>query len=100
MSQTDWVVDGEKKTEVSIEGAMTSAVMSTFRADKTTFMSSGREDVDVKMLGRGRPFVLEISNPRKSKHTTQDMTDLQKVRLLVARRLKCIIFALNNVIIA
>lgn len=26
---------------------------------------AGREDMDVKMLGRGRPFVLQIINPRK-----------------------------------
>ena len=27
------------------------------------FIASGREDVDVQMLGRGRPFALEIGNP-------------------------------------
>lgn len=27
------------------------------------FIASGREDVDVQMLGRGRPFALEIRNP-------------------------------------
>ena len=27
-------------------------------------MASGREDVDVRMLGRGRPFVVEVVNPR------------------------------------
>lgn len=27
------------------------------------FIASGREDVDVQMLGRGRPFALEIKNP-------------------------------------
>lgn len=24
----------------------------------------GREDIDVRMLGQGRPFILEIYNPR------------------------------------
>jgi len=32
------------------------------RASK--FHSTGREDVDARMLGDGRPFVLEIANPR------------------------------------
>ena len=29
------------------------------------FHGSGREDVDVLMLGDGRPFVLEVINPKK-----------------------------------
>ncbi|MGC9517147.1 MAG: tRNA pseudouridine(54/55) synthase Pus10 [Methanomicrobiales archaeon] len=29
------------------------------------FHGAGREDIDVKMLGRGRPFVLEIKEPKK-----------------------------------
>jgi tRNA pseudouridine synthase 10 len=27
---------------------------------------SGREDIDVRMLGRGRPFVMEFTNPKKA----------------------------------
>lgn len=34
--------------------------------DKIIFSSSGREDVDVRCLGRGRPFVLELTNTYKS----------------------------------
>jgi len=34
--------------------------------DKIIFSSSGREDVDVRCLGKGRPFVLEIPDARKS----------------------------------
>jgi tRNA U54 and U55 pseudouridine synthase Pus10 len=30
------------------------------------FHAGGREDVDVRMLRGGRPFVLEFVNPRKS----------------------------------
>jgi len=32
---------------------------------KTSFHASGREDVDARMLGKGRPFVMEISQPKK-----------------------------------
>jgi tRNA pseudouridine synthase 10 len=32
---------------------------------KSSFHASGREDIDVRMLGRGRPFVIEISQPQK-----------------------------------
>lgn len=30
---------------------------------ETKFMASGREDIDVRMLGRGRPFLVELVNP-------------------------------------
>ncbi|AEC52554.1 hypothetical protein PNA2_1639 [Pyrococcus sp. NA2] len=32
---------------------------------KCVFKGAGREDVDVRMLGRGRPFVVEIKSPRR-----------------------------------
>lgn len=28
--------------------------------------ASGREDIDVRMLGTGRPFVFEVINPRRA----------------------------------
>lgn len=35
-----------------------------FRADESKFVGSGREDLDVRMLGEGRPFFLEFINSR------------------------------------
>ena len=35
-----------------------------FGTRKNKFHGSGREDVDVRMLGNGRPFVLELVNPK------------------------------------
>ncbi|KAI6172120.1 DNA topoisomerase [Aphelenchoides besseyi] len=41
-------------------------IMQTFcEASDTRFVASGREDVDVKMLGSGRPFAVQIINARK-----------------------------------
>ena len=37
-----------------------------FQAEEVYLHGSGREDVDVRMLGHGRPFILEFINPRKS----------------------------------
>jgi tRNA pseudouridine synthase 10 len=34
-----------------------------FQGDKIVFMSGGREDYDVRMLGNGRPFLCRIENP-------------------------------------
>jgi tRNA pseudouridine synthase 10 len=35
-----------------------------FGTRKNKFHGAGREDVDVRMLGRGRPFVLELQDPK------------------------------------
>jgi len=35
------------------------------RAEDEAFHGAGREDIDVKMLGTGRPFVIELKNPLK-----------------------------------
>ncbi|WP_461866970.1 tRNA pseudouridine(54/55) synthase Pus10 [Thermococcus sp.] len=32
---------------------------------KCIFHGAGREDIDVRMLGNGRPFILEIKNPKR-----------------------------------
>jgi tRNA pseudouridine synthase 10 len=36
-----------------------------FGTRKNKFHGSGREDVNVRMLGRGRPFVMEFQNPKE-----------------------------------
>jgi tRNA pseudouridine synthase 10 len=33
--------------------------------EKTAFHASGREDIDARMLGNGRPFVVEVSKPKR-----------------------------------
>ena len=63
LPQTPWVVDGVKKAETSVEELICPKILAAFRASSARFSSSGREDVDVKMLGQGRPFLLELVNP-------------------------------------
>ncbi len=40
------------------------AIEATDAAD-TTFHGAGREDIDARMLGDGRPFILEVNEPKK-----------------------------------
>lgn len=49
-----------------------------FCADAHNFASSGREDVDVRMLGNGRPFVLELINPKFSSLSESSLKELEK----------------------
>lgn len=42
------------------------------------FCSSGREDVDVRMLGDGRPFMFEITNPRKTFFSPEELLAIEQ----------------------
>jgi tRNA pseudouridine synthase 10 len=42
------------------------------------FLASGREDVDVRTLGRGRPFAVELPNPHRTILKTAELANLQK----------------------
>jgi len=43
-------------------------------ASHYSFSSGGREDIDVRMLGNGRPFVVELHNPRKAISGIKDIS--------------------------
>jgi tRNA pseudouridine synthase 10 len=44
------------------------------------FHGAGREDVDVLMLGKGRPFVVELVQPLKRNLEINNLIDLNKLR--------------------
>jgi len=49
----------------SVEELSSKPLLETTQGEKTSFHASGREDIDARMLGAGRPFVIEISKPKK-----------------------------------
>ncbi|OKY79207.1 MAG: tRNA U54 and U55 pseudouridine synthase Pus10 [Candidatus Methanohalarchaeum thermophilum] len=49
----------------SVEEIISKPILKTTKGKKSVFHGSGREDVDVRMLGNGRPFVIEIKEPKK-----------------------------------
>lgn len=51
--------------ELSIEDFLDRAIRPKFRSRDRKFHVMGREDIDVLMLGKGRPFVFEIYHPEK-----------------------------------
>ncbi|KAJ3023591.1 UNVERIFIED_CONTAM: putative tRNA pseudouridine synthase Pus10 [Siphonaria sp. JEL0065] len=56
--------NGTRLAPESVEELIAVHIDKFFRSDTHRFSSSGREDVDVLMLGTGRPFYIEIVNPR------------------------------------
>ena len=49
----------------SVEELTTKTLLEAAEGQKTLFHASGREDIDARMLGTGRPFVIEVSEPKK-----------------------------------
>ncbi len=49
----------------SVEEIISEPFLKAAEGTKTFFHASGREDIDARMLGKGRPFVIEISQPKK-----------------------------------
>jgi len=49
----------------SVEELVSKPLLDAAKGEKTAFHASGREDIDARMLGSGRPFVIEISKPKK-----------------------------------
>ncbi|MEM2567236.1 MAG: tRNA pseudouridine(54/55) synthase Pus10 [Candidatus Bathyarchaeia archaeon] len=54
-----------KRYSESVEELVSEPILAATGGTKTAFHASGREDVDARMLGKGRPFVIEIAQPRK-----------------------------------
>ena len=77
LPQTPWVIDGVRKGESSVQELICTRVAELVTTDEMRFSSSGREDVDVRMLGSGRPFLLELVNPRKPSLTAEELTHLR-----------------------
>ncbi|MCK9151019.1 tRNA pseudouridine(54/55) synthase Pus10 [Methanobacterium alcaliphilum] len=59
----------------SVEELISAPVLEMSHSRDSKFHGAGREDIDVKMLGTGRPFVLEIKEPRRR---NLDLDTLQK----------------------
>ena len=64
LPQTAWLIDGQRKAASSVQELIEGPLLRAFRASRAKFSSAGREDVDVRMLGDGRPFVLELLDSR------------------------------------
>jgi len=65
--QAPWI-DSETGVTIgegSVQTSLDAVVSRAFRADGSKLNAAGREDIDVRMLGGGRPFILEVHNPRR-----------------------------------
>lgn len=54
-----------KQYQESVEELIAKPFMDQTGARREAFHGEGREDIDARMLGKGRPFVFEVKDPRK-----------------------------------
>ncbi|KAI9326714.1 hypothetical protein BDR26DRAFT_843438 [Obelidium mucronatum] len=78
ISNSRMEVNGIRLAPESVQELIGAHVDAFFHSDTHRFSSSGREDVDVLMLGTGRPFFFEVVNPRILDATKQEIIELEK----------------------
>ena len=59
----------------SVEELISNIVLKETNGYEAKFHGAGREDIDVRMLGEGRPFVLEIKEPKFRKLNLYSITN-------------------------
>jgi tRNA pseudouridine synthase 10 len=59
----------------SVEELIAAPIVGALEADGGVLHGSGREDIDARMIGTGRPFILEIVSPRRR---TLDLPALER----------------------
>ena len=75
----------------SVEEIIANPTLEKTLGEKASFHAAGREDIDARMLGRGRPFVIEVKRPKRRFIDLQDLTQtinkqaMDKVKVLNLR---------------
>ena len=60
----------------SVQDLIGNPMLTIFEGSEHAFHGMGREDIDVRCLGRGRPFVMEIKEPKKRAFNTEKLTEI------------------------
>ncbi|KFK44155.1 hypothetical protein AALP_AA1G222200 [Arabis alpina] len=77
VSQTRWIIDDERMGEASVEELIGGNILPACLGDSYKFHAAGREDIDVRMLGSGRPFLIEVQNSRQCP-SQQSLTEIEE----------------------
>ena len=75
-----------KQYETSVQDLIGEPILPLFAGDDHAFHGMGREDIDVRCMGRGRPFVIEIKNPRRRSLPASELE--QKINHAAAGRIE------------
>ena len=62
--------------EKSVQDLVGNPMLEIFGGTEHAFHGMGREDIDVRCLGRGRPFVLEVKEPKKRSFNAEKLAEI------------------------
>ncbi len=62
----------------SVEELISRPTLKETLGEDASFHAAGREDIDARMLGRGRPFIIEIKKPRKRSLNLRELEQVIK----------------------
>lgn len=96
MPQTPWMLEGRRKGVSSVEEVLAEAIQPQFTSTAgIKFLASGREDCNVRMLGTGRPFAVEVVNPCALSGDGLSLSDVSNQVITTSDRLKAPVRVLN-----
>lgn len=87
LSQSPWIINGIRRGESSVQEYIGNVLLNHFKASGYKFISAGREDIDVRMLGNGRPWAMELINCKKPTIDQQELILIQKEINLAAKNI-------------
>jgi tRNA pseudouridine synthase 10 len=65
-----------KMYQESVEELIGGPILEISKGEDIAFHAAGREDVDARMLGTGRPFILEVKRPKKRFLNLKNLTEI------------------------
>jgi tRNA pseudouridine synthase 10 len=78
IGQSPWSHNGVKICASSVSEEISKTLLGVFDCENCVMSAGGREDRDVRMLGSGRPFIMEIVNPKKVAQNIEDIKSVEK----------------------
>ncbi|KAJ8970107.1 hypothetical protein NQ314_001397 [Rhamnusium bicolor] len=87
MGQTPWLINNKLMTKHCLQDILFESMEKNIRfspdilqtdKEKLTLCASGREDADVRMLGDGRPFYVQIDDPKDRSITYEQFRAIEK----------------------
>lgn len=74
--QAKWLGRDASIYPLSLESFLNEKLSSTFGSEKIFIHASGREDIDVRMIGTGRPVVIELYKPLRRQVELREINEL------------------------
>ena len=103
MPQSPWLIGDVRKGKSSVHEVIANGIARAgvaARAESVKFHAAGREDIDVRMLGNGRPFMLDLGDGARVRQAlklevaardgAQELLRARRVALLAAGALRVV----------